>query len=118
MKRRKPLKRGTIALKRTPIQRVSSKQRKKRQEAHDQFHELVRQRGYVCEVGQRIKTVVPEWAHCTHWPEGRHHLRKRSAGGSDDPSNLLLSCNPCNGWVEDHPALAREAGLVIRDGDD
>lgn len=51
--------------------------------------------------------------------EGLHERRKRSAGGSLTLlTNLMPSCNPCNGWIEDHPQLAHRLGLVVREGDD
>lgn len=70
-----------------------------------------------CEVAERIRTTDPLWLGCTHRAQGLHHLRKRSAGGRvKSRLNTLRSCNACNGWVEDHDALATLAGLVIREG--
>lgn len=67
-----------------------------------------------CEVGPLIARVDPRWRGCTRRMGGLHHLRKRSAGGGlMDRANVLRSCNPCNGWVEDNPALAKQAGLTI-----
>lgn len=43
-----------------------------------------------------------------------HHVKKRSAGGSNDLRNLMWVCNPCNGWVENHPDAAYAAGLVTK----
>lgn len=45
-----------------------------------------------------------------------HHLRNRGMGGSGDPTihdldNLMVLCSLHNGWVEDHPHVARELGL-------
>ncbi len=34
-----------------------------------------------------------------------------------DPDNVVRSCNAGNLWIEDHPTLARELGLVVREGD-
>lgn len=72
-----------------------------------------------CHVGPRISLVDRTWRGCTRWMDGLHHLQKRSANRSRllDPTNVLRSCSPCNGWVEDHPELAIEAGLVTRPGD-
>jgi hypothetical protein len=44
-----------------------------------------------------------------------HELKKRSGGGSiTDPENIVLLCNFHNGYVEDHPSMALQLGLVIR----
>jgi hypothetical protein len=67
-----------------------------------------------CHVGPMIRSVAPGWRGCTGRAQGMHHLRKQSAGGVRiSEANTLRSCNPCNGWVEDHPDEAEEAGLVV-----
>lgn len=52
---------------------------------------------------------------------GYHERRKRSSAGSlVNPHNLLWSCPRCNGAVEDHPFVVREATgsmLIVRPGD-
>jgi 5-methylcytosine-specific restriction endonuclease McrA len=59
---------------------------------------------------------VVQWPDiCTGAHQGWHHLKKKSAGGGDDMSNLVLSCNACNGAIEDNPLEARERGWVHRD---
>lgn len=71
-----------------------------------------------CELSDRIWRVDRSWRSCGGGAVGLHELRKRSAGGSlTNRANLLRCCSPCNSWVEDHPALARMAGLVVRSGD-
>jgi len=42
-----------------------------------------------------------------------HHRKLRSQGGRDAPSNLLLLCGDCHGWVHGHPRLARLAGWIV-----
>jgi hypothetical protein len=70
-----------------------------------------------CELGPRIAEVDPLHS-CRRRATGLHHLRKRSAAGRvKSRLNTLRSCDPCNGWVEDEPGLARRAGLVVRPGD-
>ncbi|WP_435060234.1 hypothetical protein [Streptomyces sp. bgisy060] len=32
----------------------------------------------------------------------------------NQPANLLLVCSWCNGWFEDHPQVAYEAGWKVR----
>ena len=47
-----------------------------------------------------------------------HELRKRSDTGSVlNEDNCMRACAPCNSFVEDHPRLAHDLGLVIRRGD-
>lgn len=71
-----------------------------------------------CWVGREIVRIDRHYRECTRTADGLHHLRKKSSGGAlMDPDNVLRSCNHCNTWVEDHPTLAWEAGLVVRAGD-
>lgn len=43
-----------------------------------------------------------------------HEPKKRSRRGSIvDPAGILMTCEPCNSWVEEWPAAATEAGLLI-----
>ena len=47
-----------------------------------------------------------------------HHRRKRSsAGAKANPANVVPSCHDGNMAVEDHPLVARAAGMVVREGD-
>lgn len=46
-----------------------------------------------------------------------HHRRKASAAGAYSVDNLVTLCAQHNAWVEDHPRLARDLGLVVREGD-
>jgi hypothetical protein len=50
-----------------------------------------------------------------------HHRRKRSQGGTWDPSNLLALCGSgttgCHGWVEANPAAAMELGFWLSNGE-
>lgn len=48
-----------------------------------------------------------------------HHRVNRGMGGAREPwinqaPNLLLACEPCNGWFEDSPTSSYEAGWKVR----
>lgn len=84
-------------------------------EAQEQIERLKQERGDRCELGQRWWSVG--LSICIGKVQGRHHLRKQSQGGGEQDENVLLSCNHCNGAVEDYPARAKELGLTISEGD-
>jgi hypothetical protein len=52
-----------------------------------------------------------------------HHRITRKDGGrhgeakerSDQLSGLVHACRPCHRWVHDHPAKARDLGLLLRE---
>lgn len=50
-------------------------------------------------------------------PTDGHHLLKRTRGSAAtliDPSNIILTCSPCNtGFIESWPDLAARAGLLV-----
>ena len=52
---------------------------------------------------------------CTGNFDGWHHLRKLSQGGTDDATNLVPACNPCNDEIENQPTEAERRGWVIRE---
>lgn len=111
-------------MKRSPMPRARANLRqrsaKREREQRDEYLPLVRRladESPWCEVGPRISAVARDYRGCTRRMQGLHHLRKQSQGGARcDPANVLRSCNACNGWVEDNPRLALEAGLVLRPG--
>lgn len=51
-----------------------------------------------------------------------HHRKRRSQGGANTPDNLAVMCGTgttgCHGWVHAHPNWARDAGWLVRSGDD
>lgn len=49
---------------------------------------------------------------CTGQGNQAHHVRRRSQGGADDPSNLLWVCSACHHEIHARPAWARERGLL------
>lgn len=98
--RRTPLTRGSASLTRS-----TGLARTRKAVAVTVYENVVRR-----DVGCRARDVVDD---VTCW--GRldpHHLLRRSQGGSDDPSNLLLLCRAHHRWVHDHPAQARALGLL------
>jgi hypothetical protein len=50
--------------------------------------------------------------------EGRgvhaHHILPRSAGGPDEPGNLLWVCRADHQYIHEHPAWAYQAGMLRR----
>jgi hypothetical protein len=57
-----------------------------------------------CEIGT--------WGRCTGRAEVRHHIRMRSQGGTDDPSNTLDICDAEHRYIHNHPAEAYERGWL------
>lgn len=102
MKRGKPLKR-------TPIRR-----RSKKKAARDRAfyapggpyeQALTRDRG---------QCRVAVLAYCTNRATTVHHVHPTGAGGTDDLSNLLSSCNECHHWIHHvDPRGARVLGVLI-----
>lgn len=102
-------------MKRTPLRPRSKKTAKVYRDERVPLTKRMLEVNPYCEVVDKIKAVKPDYNDCWRNAIGLHELKKRSAGGSiTDPENLLRTCGPCNGWIEDNVTLAREAGLVIR----
>lgn len=65
---------------------------------------------------------IPE-AGCWGRATDPHHRITRKDGGrhgqakerSDQLSDLVHSCRPCHRWVHDHPAKARDRGLLLKE---
>lgn len=106
-------------LRRTGPPRARSRRRAAEHPAYLVFVEQQIAANPHCQLEALIRVVDPTWRGCRGWATGLHHLRKRSSGGAlISEANTLTGCNPCNaGWIEDHPRLARKAGLVVRSGD-
>lgn len=101
MQRKHPLRSGF-----SPLRKQSPKKRKAQKELSTLRKQLIAERGDICQV-----KFSPD---CRNRAEGTHHIKKRSAGGTDERSNVLLSCNICNSSIEDHPSQAQAAGLVVK----
>lgn len=46
----------------------------------------------------------------------RHHILRRSAGGTDDRDNTLDVCLPCHHHIHANPAASYEAGYLRKRG--
>ena len=47
----------------------------------------------------------------------RHHRKRRSQGGDDSPSNILLLPQEIHSWVHDNPEKAYELGWLVKSHD-
>lgn len=92
------------------IRRRGKKANRDRRELAPAKPELLRRSGGACEAGQS--------PYCRRVGSEIHHKKKRSQGGSNEERNLLWVCGPCNGWIEDHPLAAYNAGLVTKSWED
>lgn len=118
MKRSGPLRRGA-PLKRTRLAARSAKRADLYAEDRRPRIERIVASGVECLIGPLLAETG--WGGCSGGVEGLHERRKRSAGGSlVNPENLIPACNACNGFIEDHPEVARGFGtaLVVREGDE
>lgn len=104
--RHKPLKRTAIRRSTKPMRHRSAKKTAQVKARKLLLIELIQLRGNVCET--KFSKLCRRIAECLH------HVRKQGQGGSEDQSNLMLSCSPCNNEIEDRPLDAWNAGLVDR----
>lgn len=49
---------------------------------------------------------------CARIGTGSHHIVKRSPKNLLDPENILLCCDPCNGFLERNVEWGRERGFI------
>lgn len=49
---------------------------------------------------------------CTGRAEVRHHIRRRSQGGTDDASNTIDICDADHRWIHEHPSKAYAYGWL------
>jgi len=55
-----------------------------------------------------------EYPTCDHWAHHVHHITLRSAGGTNDLSNLLHLCWWHHSYIHDNPADAEAMRLIVR----
>ena len=55
---------------------------------------------------------IPEW--CSGRASHRHHVKRRSQGGTDDVSNTRDLCSSCHEFVHANPAWSYANGLLDR----
>lgn len=86
----------------------------RRRKARDRFdavaYEALRVQVYE-RAGGRCELRVSD--HCDWWGDQVHHLFPQRKGRVDTLANCRWSCHACNVWVENHPARARELGLLL-----
>lgn len=109
--KRSPLKRSTTPLRRTPIRKQSAK-RAKEQRLRSAFVKDIMERRLRCEAGLLIVRNHPEHR-CQITPVDVHEPLTRARGGSIlDPDNALAVCRACHDWIHQHPAAAKDIGLL------
>ncbi len=95
-------------LKRTPLRRVSDKQRAV-------IDELAASAVVVIERSfGRCEANTPACPLREHEGVHRHHIKQRSAGGGHGPDNLLNVCAAAHDWIHAHPAESFEAGWLVQ----
>lgn len=88
-----------------PIRRRSRKKAASMRTCRNILAEKFGMHGCACQIRSEV---------CTGLANGLHHLKKKSQGGEDTHENTILACNPCNTYIEDHPAWALAHGFTIR----
>jgi hypothetical protein len=48
---------------------------------------------------------------CEGTPVHPQHIKGRTGKNFTDKESMINSCNPCNRWIMEHPALAKELGF-------
>ena len=85
------------------IKQVSSKQAKTQRQ-------LAKIRKGLEAVDSNCKIQSPV---CIGEVQGTHHIVKRSRDNVLKLSNIVLCCNPCNGFIETHSEWAKERGFLV-----
>lgn len=105
--RRSPL------VRRTPLRSQSLRRRRAASARRRAVAEALLRAGYRCEGHCRLAEVGAQVA-CAG-PLDAHEPLTRARGGSiTDPSNIVIVCRNVHNWIHANPALAEEAGLLLR----
>jgi hypothetical protein len=48
----------------------------------------------------------------------KHHRKRRSQGGGDEPANIIEVPDALHQWIHDHPDQAYEIGLLVHSWED
>lgn len=100
LKRGRPMRRGR------PLRRVSKKKARQLVAEGQTKRKLVELTSGMCEA--RIEGV------CVGRGVDKHERKTRGRGG--DPTllhNVVLVCRPCHDWIDEHPKLAEQRGLLL-----
>lgn len=91
--------------------RAMSNKRRRQQRAWSGIREQVIERDQTCQLAARME------GHQCYGAGHVHHILRRSQGGSDHPSNLVLLCAAAHDWTHNNPAEAALFGLLaLREG--
>lgn len=106
LRAKKPLQAKSEIKRGKPLRQVSKRRRAVMDYRRSLREKLVQERGNICEL-----RCSPD---CRRRCEGLHEPLKQAAKRFEigDDRRVLLSCDVCNGWVEDNPAKARALGLT------
>lgn len=99
--RRSPLKASTPLVRRTPVNPFSKKR--------------VKQNAVRSAMRPSVPTPCAAQIPGVCWGLGQafHEILSRARGGSiTDSENMAWLCNPCNGYMDDHPNWAVENGWL------
>lgn len=101
--KRSPLKR-TSSLKRTAF-KPKRNSKKESDWAKARRHAMDRSSG-------RCHASIPAAA-CSGHAEHVHHIKRRSQGGNNELSNLLVCCFACHEWIHRNPEEATKKGFLF-----
>lgn len=93
----------------TPLRRTPFKRRWKGRPGYRQTLAAVQTRS-----GGRCEFDTPACPAGWHHGEERHHVLPRSAGGGDEPGNVVWICSGAHRYVHAHPTESYERGWLRR----
>lgn len=116
LRRKTPMPRGTVQLRRTApitVAAVSLVQRSRLRPVSTKRAAENRQRAKV--VKQLVEAdPICAFPSCTAFASDPHEIVPRSRGGSIvDPEIIRLLCRPHHNWAHEHPIQATELGLLV-----